>query len=605
MAGENITPQRIQLSCRRGFERLRRYRAACAFFVKEYVGSFYRSEGGTGTTGDEPINLLFHTLRSFVPTLVMQNPINEITTDFVDQKEYAMLLSLALNRLGEKLKMKEKLRAWIVGAFFGMSIMKVGIAVKGEMIKWGDLDVDLGQPYSELIDLEDFVMDPICKRWETSAFYGHRSTIPRQILLDTDGYDHDLVAALPRSMYLASTDKQLQKISQHYMGFMEMVSIQDLVDVVELYVPEAEALVTMPDPRQIMFDKWIGSQDYYGPKEGPYIPLSFTQPVPGNPFPIAPVSVIFDIHRIANRVFTKLMDQADRQKDVLLYTPASADESQDIVDSRDGDTIACTDPKGAQVYSYGGQNQKNEEMMRVLQVWYNYMSGNPDQISGNSQASNPNTATLANQIQMNAGVNMEDAKGIIYTQTAEVNRRLAWYLHYDPFINIPVPIRTTGGNYQQMVLTPEIRRGDHQDFTFKLRPRSLETQNPAVRTKNIIDFCTNIIPGAATTAATLAQIGQQFNIENYLEAVATNLGIEDVVEDMFFDQNWLQKMQIMEMLGPKGAKAAASGPVSMAGAQQNGGNPMARLPAPTQAETQNSDAQAGTAASLGAARSTL
>jgi hypothetical protein len=490
------------------------------------------------------------------------------------------------------LKMKEKLRAWIVGAFFGMSIMKVGIAVKGEGIKWGDLDVDLGQPYAELIDLEDFVMDPICKRWETSAFYGHRTTIPRQVLLDTDGYDHDLVAALPRSMYLASTDKQLQKISQHYMGFMEMVSIQDLVDVVELYVPEAEALVTMPDPRQIMFDKWIGAKDYYGPKEGPYVPLSFTQPVPGNPFPIAPVSVIFDIHKIANRTFTRLMDQADRQKDVLLFEPASADEAQDIVDSKDGDTIACTNPKGAQVYSYGGQNTKNTEMMQVLQVWYNYMSGNPDQISGNSQASNPNTATLANQIQMNAGVNMEDAKGIIYAQTAEVNRRLGWYIHYDPFINIPVPIRKTGGKEIQMVITPEIRRGDHQDYIFKLRPRSLETQNPAVRTKNIIDFCTNIVPGAATTAATLAQIGQQFHIEAYLYAVAVNMGIEDVVQDMFDDPNWMQKLQIMEMLGPKGSKANPSGPVSMAGVRQNGGNPMAR-PVATAATENNQSAQEG------------
>ena len=79
--------------------------------------------------------------------------------------------------------------------------------------------------------------------------------------------------------------------------------------------------------------------------------------------------------------------------------------------------------------------------------------------------------------------------------------------------------RKTGGEQQQLRLTPEQRQGDFLDFTFKIVARSMTKLDPMVRSKRILEFCTNVVPAAATTAMTMMQIGVPFNIQRYLTRI--------------------------------------------------------------------------------------
>ena len=587
---EEIAPAKIQLVAKAGFERMRNYRRATAMFVREYAGYYYRQS--KGLTGEEPINLIFNTIRAMVPNLVMKSPINEVTTKFTAYKQYAELLSLALDSVNEDIKLKNTIRAWIVSALFGWGIMKVGLAAKGEMIKFGDVNVDPGQVYAELVDLDNFIMDPVCTNVNEASMLGHKTMIPRQILLDDSSYNHDLVKRLPTSATLRKQDRSSQ-LTQRHMGTLEVQSLQDYVDVVELWIPEADAIITIPDPEQITFNDYLRITDYYGPKEGPYVFLSFTPPVIGNPFPVAPVSLWYDLHRMANRVFTKIMDQADRQKDILLYNPAQADEALDIVEAKDGDAIASTDPKGAQVYSYGGQNRNNEQMLSQLQVWYNYVSGNPDQMAGNmtpGTKGTKETATRSQILQSNANISLEDARGIVYDQTAEINRRIAWYLHHDPLIEIPLTKRSSGGEDQQLVLTPEQRQGDFLKYTFKIVQRSMSRLDPTIRSKRILEFGTNILPAAGNTAMMMMQLGQPFNIQRFLTRMAMELGIGDWVQDLFNDPEFQQKLELYMLKGPQNSGKAGGGGGPAMGSQPNQPNPMAR-PIATAGQEANQFAQ--------------
>lgn len=566
---EELIPSKVQLIAKRGFDRMLTYRRATAMFVKEYVGKYYRDMKGMG--GEEPINLIFRAVSSLVPNLVMESPVNEVITDFISHKQYAELLSLALNSVDRQIKLKDILRGWITSALFGWGIIKVGLAAQGHMIKFGDINVDPGQVYAELIDLDDFCLDPVCTDINKASFLGHRTMVPRQLLLDDDSYDHDLVMQLPRVTNTANHQK-VSDISQKNMGGNEIHTLQDNVYVVELFVPKAEALVTIPDPNQIRFDKYIGMKDYYGPAEGPYVFLSFTPPVLGNPLPVAPVSVWFDLHRMANRSFTKTMDQADRQKDILLYPPAQADEAEAIKDAEDGDAIASTNPKEINIASFGGQNRNNEQMLQQLQVWFNYMSGNPDQLAGNmtpGTKGSKETATRTSILQSNANISVEDARSILYDRTAEVNRRLAFYLHTDPLIEIPLTKRSTGGQMQQLFLTPEQRQGDFLEFIFKIVQRSMSRLDPQIRAKRIETFCVNVLPAAANTALMLMQIGQPFNIQRYLTRIGHEMGIGEWVQDLFDDPEFIQKLEIMMAMGPQNAGKAGEGGSSSGNKQPN------------------------------------
>jgi len=591
---ENISPDKIQITVKRGFERIKRYRIARAMFLKEYVGQYYRTT--KGLTGDEPINLIFQTIRSWVPNLVMQNPINKVSTRYTSQAFYAELLSLALNQVNQDIKLKQVLRGWVVGALFGLGIIKVGLAASGEMIQFGDKKIDPGQLYAELVDLDDFVFDPACTSLDKSSFLGSRIRTPRQLLLDTDGYDHDLVLKLPTSRM--GTSSSVENMTKKNTAVMEMYTLQDFVDVVELHVPGADALVTISDPDQIILPNYLRLTDYNGPNEGPYNFLSFTPPVPNNPLPVAPVSIWYDLHKMANRMFQKTMNQADRQKDVLLYSPAEADGADDIVEAKDGDAIKSNDPASAQVVSYGGQNRSNEVMLGSLQVWYNYMAGNPDQMAGNMTAGTKGTketATRSSIMQANANVSIEDARDILYDATAGVNRSLAWHLHTDPLINIPLTKRKTGGEQQQLFLTPEQRSGDFLKFAFRIVSRSMSKLDPTIRSKRLVEFATNILPGVMNSAMVAMNMGQPFNVQRALTDTATELGIIEDVMDWFDDPGFQQKLKIIAAMGPQNA-GKAQGPGT---GKQDQPNPLARPIASPQQEF-NQNAQGGSAESQSA-----
>ena len=569
---EEVSPLKVQQVVLEGFERLKRYRAARAMFTKQYVGQYYCAE--KGKTGDEPINLMFNAVRAIVPSIVMRTPTNAVTTQYVANKEYAELLSLGLNSIEEKINLKAKLRAWVVSALFSMGIMKVGLSSSGQFINFGEDSIDPGQLYADIVDLDNFVMDPSCTAKEKSGFLGDRILVPRQSLLDIDGYDHDLIRQLPSAFQATGSGKDVKDITQSNKNRQTMYSLQDYVHVVELWVPGANALVTIPDPREITFEKYLRVTDYFGPNSGPYSFLALTQPVDDNPLPVAPVSIWYDMHRAANRMFKKVMEQADRQKDLVLYEPSQADEADAIRDAMDGDTIACTNPNGINSISIGGQNKDNSAMLQQLQIWFNYMSGNPDQLSG--QKSNANTATQANILQSNASVSLEDTRDMTYEGTADISSKLAWYMHTDPLIDLPLTKRKTGGEVIQLQLTPEQRSGDFLEFVFKIVPKSMSKLDPQLRAKHIMDFGTNILPAAVNAAMLMMQIGQPFNLAAFLTLISEEMGIGDWVQDLFYDPEFQQKMQMYLAMGAQNAGKATEGggsQMSTKGILQNHGFP--------------------------------
>ena len=592
---ELITPTQIEELVILGFKRMERFNNVTRMLFKSYIPEYYQRDCAKDV--DEPINLVFNTIRAFVPNLVMRNPITHVTTPYVAHKQYADLLGLGLDSVSRQIGLKDELRAWITNALFGWGIMRVGIKASGEQLNFDDVLVDNGQVYARNISLSNFGFDPTCTHINRAKLLWDRVTIPREILLSTEGYNHDVVRGLPSSP--TNMTESVADQTRTTEAKTVMAKLQDEVDVVQIYVPEIESWVLMGDPKQSRSGKYINVAEYNGPKEGPYTFLSFSPPVDESPFPVPPVSIWYELARLTNRIFNKMVRQFESQKDIGLYSPNQADTVSQIEEAVTNEWVPTMDPKGIQVVSFGGQNPNNERFLSELNMIYNTMAGNPELLQGQAvPGGKSTTATAVQALQNNASITLEDMRDIVYDRTADVERDIAWHLHTDPFMDMVLSKRTTGGEQVQLFLTPEQRMGDFLDFTFKIVARSMSKMDPMVRSKKIVDFCTNIIPGAAQTAMVLMQIGQQFNIQRYLSQVAFEMGIEDVAEDMFDDPEWDQKMAVMMMLGPQNPGKAGSGG-SPAGAAQNKGNAMARpVSTPTQDFNQQSQASAAEAQSI-------
>ncbi|MEN6335904.1 MAG: hypothetical protein ABFE01_16750, partial [Phycisphaerales bacterium] len=377
-----VTANRLSESVREGYERVKRFRLARASHISCYVGDYFAKEAGL--TGERPLNLVFLAVRSLVPNVVQKEGANKVLTPILAQREYAEKLGLALDELHKKTHRARMLRASVVDMCFGLTITKTGIAPSDrQLVLTPDLTIDPGQLYTERISLDDFVCDPQCLDFNRAAFLGHRIRIERNRLLDAGGWNTELVKKLPRAGAKGESNTAAD-LSKDDTQSTSTLDFQDFVNVIELWVPEAESICYIPDPEEMAATDYLKIEPYYGPPSGPYTFGSLTQPVPDIPFPIAPVGVWRDLSDMACALFRKTMDQADRQKNVTLYRASAADVAEAIHDAKDGEWIASDDPDGVQVKSYEGPSAETVQMTQNLYGWFNLVAGNPELMAGSS-----------------------------------------------------------------------------------------------------------------------------------------------------------------------------------------------------------------------------
>lgn len=541
---KEITARNAQRSVEYGFNRVKRFRKARAMFIRQYVGKYYRAH--YGIVGDEPLNLIFNAISLFVPNLVMRHGISKVTTNIASYKQYAEILGLALDYTHEKTNFKNTLRKGIVDSFFGLTIFKTGICASTTLLNIEDINIDPGQIYTSHVDLDDFAIDAVCNDIYESSFYANRVRIPRNILLNDKYCNHDLVVKLPA----ASTkhDDKTEDITQSIRDRLSVYDLNDMVNVIEVYVPDAGAVFLIPDPVELTSDEFIKIQDYYGPDDGSYTFLSVTPPVPGNPFPIAPVGIWNDLHVMANKVSKKVLDQACRQRDIIGYDPANADEAQDLLESQDGDAIAMTDPSKVQTYSFGGQNNKNTEITSQLRMWFNDTAGNPDQLAGLANAS---SATQSDINQTNSTIRLSDMRDMVYDCASDISKKEAFFIHNDPLIELPLTKRLPGGEDLQVVLTPEQVEGDFINYFFRIKPKSLTRLDPTIRAERIKEFSIKILPGLVTSAQVCMRTGVPFNISVAALQIADEMEILDEITDWFNDPEYAKKIELQMLMGPQ------------------------------------------------------
>jgi len=595
-----LTPKILQSALREGITRKRRYLRSRAMYIKDYVGQYYSAEAGL--TADQPINMIFVTLRALIPNLVQKNPTNEVITEIIPFIEYAELLGYSLDKLQKTIKMKGILRGGIVDSVFGFAIFKTSLKASGMLLTIDDVDVDPGQIYTDNVDLDDFVFDPLCKKLDKATWMGHKIRVRRQQLLDDPTFNQDLVRQLPTAKNEQNKMNRASSLTTQSTDAHSQYQLMDYVNVYEVYVPEADSIVYMPDPLEVTFEEFIAVKDFYGPKTGPYTILSLTPPVPDNPFPVAPVGIWRDLNDMANRLCKKLLNQGDRQKDGLLYKSAYADTAQAMIDAGDGFTIACDDPTSVVPVSLGGQNQDTERALSQVAYWYNLVAGNPDQMGG--MKTGADTATGQEILQANSSITIEDMRDIISDCMGDISSKQAWYLHNDPMIEMPLSKRSSGGEMIQMWLTPEERRGSWLDYTFRIVKRSMQSIDPAIRTKRIMDYCTNVVPAAVMAAQGMLQMGYPFNLETHLTEIAKELDIMEWYVKVFNDPQLKERILLYAMLGPKqGGKSGGGGGgnsmVSPEAIMQNNGSP-STVNNPTPQTQSNQNAQMGANASQSA-----
>ena len=597
----------------RGFRRLRNFRAARLMFIRAFVGQYY--DRTSGELGQEPLNMAFNAIRVLVPNLIARHPEPVIETDYLDYRPYGELLGLGLRYLSKKLDLPSILRDGLIDAIFTLGIFKVGLGVSNNLVYFGEESVDPGQIYVDTVDLDDLTFDPDTKTLKKAGFIGEKFRIERESALASGLFDNAVIERMPSSAaILLDSKEEVHQLSKRELNRIGTSRLHDYIDLMELWLRDANVLVTIPYEGAIT-NTFVREDTWYGPECGPYIPLSLSPPVPNNPLPVALAGIWHDLHYVGNRMAKKAMDQMLAQKDILLYRGSSADEAQEIVDAKNLDAVRSEDPAGAEVKSFAGANPINLQSIAQLELWFNQFSGNTNLTGG--LGVNAESATEANILSQNAANSMSYMTDEVYGAAEEIYRSLAWYLHTDPLIELPLIRRNlVPAEYEitqdelmgdqvrmispprteetQVFLTPEARRGDFLDFAFTIKQESMGPVNRQQRLQQLETLAIRIIPAAAQAAMIATQMGTPFSFRAFVTRAARMMNIS-WIDEIFQSPELIAQMAMMAQRGPQ--PGASKGVANMM--TQNRGAPVGQTTPPQQTQ-QRQTAQAG--AALGQSR---
>lgn len=565
-----------------GFQKMETARKARYKCLAQYVGRFYsKNRSGDGEERKaSPINLLYNAVTTLIPNLVFKNPRVEITSQVMAYRAYGNQLGLCTDHLIRKIKLKQTLRKVITDALFLAGFMKTGLCDSGEYLELDGSPHAIGRPYADRVDPDDMVIDPFARDWEEMNFVGNRFRVEKQTLLASGLYDPAQVQKLI-SRYDSGTKFKQEAASLSgdpnlYIGAQE---IAEYVDLVEVYLPQSNLLVTLPwngvelgaeDPLRIV--------EYEGPENGPYHMLGFAY-VPDNVLPVAPAGIWYDLHILANRLARKISRQAERMKTILAYEGSAADDAQEIADSDDGETVRVDNVAAVKEVSFGGTTDIAYKHMEFLESHFSKQAGNIDLLGG--EGADAPTATQSQMLQANTSVRVSDGQDLVYDFTAEVTTDLAAMLHEDPLMNQPLVQRVNGVD-QQVHFTPEMRAGDFMDYMLRVKPYSMARQDPNQELQRILQFASSVLPAMAQTFQLL---GPAFNIEGAMNVVAQKMGIEEVdqiINSQMLQQRMAMMMQMIPPDGQLGAQMAPPAPPAGAGAGPMPGGGRPQQPNPRQ-----------------------
>ncbi len=532
------------------------YREKRMHAIRQFVGAHYTDAGAKERV---PLNLLEMAISIYRRQIAARRPQVLVRAKDMQQEGVAEQFEFALNSLLKDIDFETTAQKWVLDAMFGLGIVKVGLTPTGADA-YG-YEHDPGQPFVDNVDFDDFVFDMTAKRWDQIQFCGNRYCLPLEAIKQMKMFGKK-TKEITASEYRHNNEFGEERIQQVGAG-ESLYGEQYYSPVVELWdvwLPIEGVMVTMKadDRGGISTSEPLRVIEWEGPEEGPYHTMGFGD-VPGNLMPLPPVSLLMDLHEMANKVFRKLGRQADRQKTVTLVQSGQEDDGRRLVESSDGEVIRTDRPEATREARYGGVDQPTLAYLVQLKDLFVYMGGNLDALGGLGKLSD--TVGQEQLIARSASARMADMQEAASKSVKKVINTLGKYLWYDPVASPKVKTKIPDTNFEvSLTFSPDIREGEIVEYEIDIAPYSMVDRSPSEKAKTLGDLMQGfIIP----LAPLLQQQGMKPNMAKFLELMAKYSNTDELLDIVTqLDGQDMAKMQQMQEAGVGGQERPTQSPVT-------------------------------------------
>ena len=483
--------------------------------IREYVGKHYSDDSAPDKV---PVNLLELAINVYRRHLVSGMPQSLVTTKNPRLKRPRLKLELALNELHKQIHFGDTMATAAMDALISWAVVKVGQYAAGE-VAVGGTRRRIGRPYCDLIDLDDWVHDVPAKHWDMMSYCGHRYRAPLETAKeDKTLQDRDKLRADATDELMEGED-QVSEVSRGQ-DKLDEGTFLDMVQLWDFWLPGDNVIITASLDTKVIHR----TRDWEGPGEGPFYRLNL-QDVPGQIVGLAPSLLWLDIHTAANILYRKLIRQSDRQKTVGGFRSGADRDADNVVKANDGEMLRMDDPNSVKEYRFGGVDNNNLAFAIHLADKFSWLAGNLDALGGLSAMSD--TVGQDYMLQQRASERLKSLQGRVRNFVRQVSEALAWHLHTDPLLKIPLS-RRVGNTEIPMEYGPQDRQGQLHDYTIDIEPYSLYDRTPQERLTMLTQVFQTFI---APFAPLMAEQGITVNYDGLLRQVG-RLGNLPELEDI-------------------------------------------------------------------------
>lgn len=504
--------------------------------VKHFVG---RHWGDNGSEKKVPVNLLALYVQIVGRNLVAKNPRVMVTTkDRAVMPQVSAMQDWANGRI-EEMHFAEELRRFVSDALFSIGIMKVGIATPADAAVTA-YESPAGVPFAETIDLDDFVFDVTARSFKEVSFIGHRFRIPKS-QADELGYDKKAAKGLADTSGVRDTnaqgDERISTLGRDYQ-ISDDDEFDPMVELWEIYLPRQRRIVVLAadDSGVPSIEEPLSNREWFGPGCGPYHILSFLT-VPGNAMPKAPIQDLVDLADLVNRLYRKLGNQADRQKEVVPVRGGAVDDAKKLKQASDGEMFSCDNADTMKAVSYGGPNAVNLQFAIHAKDLFSFVGGNLDLLGGRSPQSK--TASQDKLLNENASAGVSDMQETTVSVTAKILESLLWFWWHHPE-QVMTTQRSAAPGLEDIGITRKLyprgavdqygkarnftRTGRFEDLRLRVDPYSMRYRSPQDR----LAFLSGLVKEMVPLLPLLQQQGVVFDAQFYMKKVAEYADEPDV-----------------------------------------------------------------------------
>lgn len=513
---------------------LRKFREVRTELVRQYVGKHWSEEGNRERV---PVNLIARYIQIMVRNLIAKNPRVLLTTFQRGLKPVVSAMESWANQEIERQYLAETYQRLVTDALFSIGIAKVCLATPDMAVKksWGLL---AGQPYLEVVDLDDFVFDMHAHKFDEVGFIGHRYRVPIDVVKDSRIYSKARKQLTPAwdNPYNLEGDERVNIIGRSYYNTND-IEYEDMVDLWEVYLPRERLVVTLPSDTltgPAYFDEPLRVQQWLGPYCGPYHILSYLN-VPGNAMAKGPLQDLLDLHEASNSSLRKIIRVSNRLKELSLVRSGAAEDGERVRTADDGDMIPVDDPRNVgQVVMSGQHLQTLIALFTQFKGLFSEQGGNLELLSGAGPQSK--TATQDELLNQNATAGVADLQERTIAFVAATMKSLLWYWWHDPqqvmttsfslpgLPNVAVPRQVTPQQRQQ---------GRFEDLQIRVDPYSLRYQSPQQRLATLNQVMMQVI---SPLLPLLQQQGINVDMQAYLQLVARYADMPDLQDILTITQ---------------------------------------------------------------------